>query len=246
MSNTLARRLAPDSPDAPRARVLESLRERILEKQGGPRAVPSRLDAVLPAIESWLGAWPRPGVTELVGAPGSGRLALILPSLAALTRAGRPVVVIDAMEQLYPPGWATPWAHPDVAGAAGCDLGQLWVVRPGLDRAAWAAEQVARSGAVEALLLLDAPRLGRAGLRLARAAEQGGSALFVVAEEAEAELPAAMRLHVGGYTAAGRVRVRCTRARDGRAVGERELALGGRASAAVSWPSPGRPATSRH
>ena len=200
---------------AERPAVLAELRSRIV----APRVAPSRLQAGLPALEAWFGGWPRPGVSEIVGAPGSGRLALLLPSLASLTRHGRPVVVIDAMEQVYPPGWACPFGEGE-----GVDLAQLWVVRPGLDRAAWAAEQVARSGSVEAVVLLDAPRLGRSAVRLARAAEGGGCALFVVAEVVEAELPAALRLSVLGY-APGGIQVRCSRARDGRAVGERLVAV---------------------
>lgn len=212
---------------AERPAVLAELRSRI----AAPRGMPNRLQAEIPALEAWLGGWPRPGISEIVGAPGSGRLSLLLPSLVALTRQGRSVVVIDAMEQVYPPGWAHPFGVAPGVEARGVDLAQLWLVRPGLDRAAWAAEQVARSGSVEAVVLLDAPRLGRAGVRLARAAESGGTALFVIAEVAEAELPAALRLSVVGYasgaagSSSGAVRVRCSRARDGRAVGERVIAV---------------------
>lgn len=200
---------------AERPAVLAELRSRI----AAPRSAPSRVHPELLGLENWIGGWPRPGVSELVGAPGSGRLALLLPALAALTRRGRQVVVVDAMEQVYPPGWALPYGEQD-----GVDLEQLWIIRPGLERAAWAAEQVARAGSAEAVVLLDPPRLGRAGVRLARAAEGGGCALFVVSEQAEAELPAALRLQVAGQGPGG-LRVQCTRARDGRAIGERMVAL---------------------
>lgn len=170
-----------------------------------------RLSGGLPGIDAWFGGWPSPGVTEIVGAPGSGRLAAILPALATLTRQGRPIVVIDPGMQIHPPG-------------LGLDLTQVVLVRPPGDQAGWVAEQVARSGAVAAMLLLDPPRLGRAGLRISRACEAGNMAVFVVAEVAEADVPAALRLSTLGWQGEG-IRIRCTRSRDGRQVGERILAL---------------------
>ncbi len=202
----------PPLPAAERPAVLAELRARL----AAPRVQAGRLGTGVPELDGWLGGWPSPGVTELVGPLGSGRLSLLLPGLAALTRRGRPVLVVDAMEAVYPPGWAGP--------GGGVELAQVWMVRPGLDRAGWVAEQAVAAGSVDAVVLLDAPRLGRQALRLARACERGGSALFVVAEEAEAELPAALRLQVGGFEA-GRVRVTCTRSRDGRQLGERRVHL---------------------
>lgn len=176
-----------------------------------PRVVHQRLPTGIPGLEGWLGGWSAPGVTELVGRPGSGRLAPILPALAALTQRGRTVVLVDPLRQLHPPG-------------LGLDLSRVLLVRPPGDQACWAAEQVARSGAVDAMLVLDPPRLGRGGLRLARACEGGNTAVFVVAEEAEGDLPAAMRLRVEGWEEAG-LRLVCTRSRDGRAQGERVVAM---------------------
>lgn len=202
----------PPLPAAQRPAVLAELRARL----AAPRVSAGRLPTGLPELEGWLGGWPAPGLTEVVGLPGSGRLSLLLPGLAAVTRRGRPVLVVDAMEEVYPPGWA----------CVGVELAQLWVVRPGLDRAAWVAEQAAAAGSVDVVVLLDAPRLGRQAVRLGRACERGGSSLFVVAEESEAELPAALRLQVQGHLQ-GRLQVRCTRSRDGRHLGERQLALVG-------------------
>lgn len=196
-----------------RSAVLADLRARF----ASPRVSGGQLAAGIPGIEAWIGGWPMPGISEIVGAPGSGRLGLILPALAAITRRGRPVLVVDAMEEVYPPGWGAP--------GGGVTLSHLWVVRPGLERAAWVAEQAAAAGSVDAVVLLDAPRLGRAAVRLSRACERGGSALFVVAEEAEAHLSAAVRLSVHGQEG-GQVRVVCTRSRDGRQLGERRVAAG--------------------
>ncbi len=201
----------PALPAAARPAVLADLRARI----AAPRVFGGSLAAELPELEAWVGGWPQPGVSEIVGPVGSGRLGLLLPTLAALTRQGRPVLIVDAMEELYPPG---------LAGPKGLQLSELWVVRPGLERAAWVAEQAAAAGSLAAVVLLDAPRLGRAGVRLGRACERGGSSLFVVAEESEVSLPAALRLEVVGQSA-GRVRVRCVRSRNGRQVGERSVRL---------------------
>jgi RecA/RadA recombinase len=198
-------------PAADRPAVLAELRARI----AAPRVLGGQLPTGLSELDAWMGGWPQPGISEIVGPVGSGRLGLILPTLAALTRQGRPVLVVDAMGALHPPG---------LAGPGGVQLEALWMVRPGLERAAWVAEQAAAAGSLAAVLLLDAPRLGRAAVRLGRACERGGSALFVVAEESEAALPAALRLEVHGHTGA-QVRVSCVRSRHGRQVGERHVRL---------------------
>lgn len=182
----------------------------------GPSPVgPGRLPTGVPGLDEWLKGWPRPGLVEVAGALGSGRLAVVLPSLVRLAREGRTVAVIDPECRFHPPGLGEgEWAR--------------WVlVRPSRERAAWAAEQVARSGAVDALLLLDLPPLGRAGLRIGRATEAGAMAVFVVAATAEVDVPAGIRLRVDGWEGPTRLRVACTRSRDGRMEGERRLELGG-------------------
>lgn len=201
----------PALPAADRPAVLAELRARI----AAPRVQAGFLSAELPELTAWVGGWPQPGVSEIVGPVGSGRLGLLLPALAAITRQGRPVLFVDAMEELYPPG---------LAGPGGLLLPAVWIVRPGLERAAWVAEQAAAAGSLGAVVLLDAPRLGRAAVRLGRACERGGTSLFVVAEESEAALPAALRLEVLGQ-AGGRVKVRCLRSRNGREGGERQVRL---------------------
>lgn len=199
---------------AERADTLSELRARF----AAPRVGLGRLPTGLEGLDQWLGGWPSPGLTELVGAPGSGRLAPILPLLRSLLRRGRTVVWVDPLHQLHPPGLGA-----ELVGAP-TGPGGLVLLRPPGDQAAWAAEQVARSGAADALVMLDLPRLGRAGLRLGRACEGGNSVVFVVGEESEPELPAALRLRSEGWEDAG-LRLRCTRARDGRMVGERVLSM---------------------
>jgi hypothetical protein len=194
------------------ATVLAQLRATI----GAPRLLPGRLPCGVAAMDAWLGGWPQPGVIEIAGGVGTGRLALILPTFARLGAQGRSVVVVDPLVQFHPPG------------AGPLRLDRVVIVRPPPEQAAWAAEQVARSGAVEAMVLLDAPPLRRAGVRLARACEVGGMAVFVVGGAMEEEIPAALRLHTQGW-AGDAVRVRCIKSRDGRMEGTRTVALGGAA-----------------
>jgi hypothetical protein len=173
-----------------------------------PSLAPGHVSTGIHGLDTWLHGWPQPGPVELVGPPGSGRLALVVPLIERLTRQGRSVLLVDPLHQVHPPGLGR------------TDLSRLVMVRPPGERAAWAAEQVARSGAVDLLLVLDAPPLGRGGVRLARAAEAGGMVVFVLTERPEAELPASLRIETGGWQG-DHVRVRCTRSRDGRMVGER-------------------------
>lgn len=187
--------------------MIAELRARLQALRFGaaPRVVPGRLPAGSAELDAWLGGWPMPGIAEVSGAVGSGRLSLVLPALAMLGKQGRPVVIVDPEQQFYAPG-------------SGVPLEAQVIVRPPPDQGGWVVEQVARSGAVEACLVLDAPRLGRAGLRIARACEVGNVAVFVVGTEAEQDLPAALRLSVEGWSG-GAVRVACTRSRDGRVEG---------------------------
>ena len=164
------------------------------------------------ALDRWLRGWPVPGPTEIVGAFGAGRLAPVLPLVERLTRQGRTVLFVDPLHQLHPPSLAP------------ADLARLILVRPPNERAAWVAEQVARSGAVDALVVLDAPALGRGGVRLARAAEAGALPVFILAERPDPELPAALRLEAGGWSE-GSLRLHCSRSRDGRQLGERRVSL---------------------
>lgn len=169
---------------------------------------PGNVSTGIAGMDAWLRGWCRPGPVEIAGAPGGGRLALLLPLLERLTRQGHTAILVDPLHQVFPPGLGR------------IDPARLVLVRPPGERAGWAAEQVARSGAAEVLVVLDAPPFGRGGVRLARAAEAGGMLVFVLAERAEAELPASLRLEVGGWQG-DHVRVQCTRSRDGRMLGER-------------------------
>lgn len=159
------------------------------------------------ASATWIGGWPCGAVSELVGAPGSGRFALVLPVLRQLAQQGANLVIVDSGQCFHPP------SAPDVCAS-------LLLLRPPPAQAAWTAEQVARAGAVPLVVLLDPPPLGRAGARLVKAAEAGNCVVITLATKSDADLPAALRLSIEGWTR-GALSVRCTRARDGRAVGHR-------------------------
>jgi hypothetical protein len=153
------------------------------------------LDALLPG-----GGWPRGALTEiLIEADGIGELALLAPTLAQLTRAGRRVVLIAPPYIPYAPALA----------AAGIDLDRLVQVDANaLDRH-WSAEQCLRSGCCAAVLnwLPDADY--RRLRRLQIAAETGATLGFVFRSAAAASQasPAALRVRVRGGEAGSTIAI---------------------------------------
>ena len=142
------------------------------------------LDAVLPG-----GGWPEAALTELLlAADGIGELALLLPTLARLTQAGRPVVFVDPPYRPYVPALAR----------AGVDLAQLHVVDTDGRESAWALEQCLRSQACAAVLGWPHRADDRTLRRLQVAAETGHALGFVFRPLAAARnpSPAALRLQL--------------------------------------------------
>jgi hypothetical protein len=174
-----------------RAAVVAQLRQHIA-KVAPVRHTSGRLAMEHPALERWVQGWPRGGISTVEGAMGVGRLGIVLPAMATRTQRGESVAVVDAVGWLHPPG------------LVGVVLERLLVVRPGTRRAGWAAEQIARCGAVPLVVVLDPPRFGRGGRRLQFAAEEGNSAVVCVLEAMDRSLPASVRLVV---SAPDRVRV---------------------------------------
>lgn len=171
--------LAPD-----RAQRLSALRER-LAGASPPLLARPPLPSHLPELDAVTRGWARPGINEIVGPAGSGRLGLVLPTLRALAAQERTLAVIDAQGWLCPPG------------LPGLPLHRLLLVRPG-GRALWAAEQLARCGALPLLLLLDPPPLGRGALRLAQAAEAGRCAVLLLGQRPDPHLRPSLRLRAVG------------------------------------------------
>ena len=130
-----------------------------LGSAGAARGVPSQfaaLDAQLPD-----GGWPRGALTELLAESfGIGELRLLMPALAGLTRAGRPVLWIAPPALPYAPALAS----------AGVALEHLLLVQPGNERDSWwATEQALKSGSIGAVLAwLPEQRSPATGDRLRR------------------------------------------------------------------------------
>lgn len=141
------------------------------------------LDALLPGS-----GWPAGELTELLAdVRGIGELQIVLPALRALTAAGKRIVWLAAPHLPYPPALA----------AAGLDLAQIVIVEPrSRNDALWAAEQVLRTAASQALVAwLPSARYAELQ-RLALAAQAGRALAFLFrpARAADEPSPAALRL----------------------------------------------------
>ncbi|MCL7715835.1 translesion DNA synthesis-associated protein ImuA [Stenotrophomonas mori] len=140
------------------------------------------LDALLPQ-----GGWPRHALSELLlPADGVGELALLLPTLARLSRAGGTVAVIAPPYVPYAPAWQ----------AAGVALEHLEIVQATPRDALWAFEQCLRSGACAAVLGWPQQADAQALRRLQVAADSGQSLGFALRDRRHAAnpSPAALRL----------------------------------------------------
>ncbi len=189
-----------------RAETLTALRARLGQT---PLRTLERRSTGLGLLDTWLGGWPSQGLVELVGAPGTVRLGLVTPLLVELTAQGRPIAVVDPGGIFYPPG-------------AGLCNNQVLLVRPPAGRAGWAAEQIVRSGALEAVLLLGLSRPGRAGaVRLVRAVEASRCLVFLVNESPDPDLSVALRLELR------QDELWCTRSRSGHEGERRRILRGG-------------------
>ena len=143
-------------------------------------------------LDAAIGGWPRPGVVAIYGAVGTGRMGVILPSLQHHTQAGRTVALVDPLG----------WCHPP--GLPGVDLRHLMLIRCGGSQAGWAAIQLAASGAVPLVVLLDPPPLAGDARRLLCATESGDSTAIVLTERPDARLTTPVRIHTLG---GGQVRI---------------------------------------
>src|SRR5690348_13203047 len=163
-----------------------------------PPGVPTgfaALDTELPGC-----GWPRGELTELLGDIGGiGELQLVLPALARLTASGKRIVCLAPPHVPYAPALA----------AAGVDLAQLVVAQTaGRREALWAAEQVLRTAASQALLAW-LPRLRYVELqRLAVAAETGGGLAFLFRPAAAMHESSPASLRVALEAGAGELGVR--------------------------------------
>ena len=84
---------------------------------------PPRLATGIPSLDRSFGGWPCGAVSEVIGPRSSGRTTMLVATLAAATRRGDVVGLVDAFDRF----------HPRDAAAAGLDLDRmLWVRGPSL------------------------------------------------------------------------------------------------------------------
>jgi len=144
------------------------------------------LDALLPQR-----GWPRRALTELLlPADGVGELALLMPTLARLSREGGTLALVAPPYLPYAPAWQ----------AAGIDLGALQVIEAAPRDALWAFEQCLRSGACAAVVGWPRQADAQALRRLQVAADSGDCLGFVLRDRKHAAnpSPAALRLEHDG------------------------------------------------
>ncbi len=135
------------------------------------------LGSGLPEVDALLGGGlPRGDVSEVVGPRSSGRTALTYALLAASTRTGEVVAVVDLPDAL----------HPLSLEGQRADLARvLWVRPPTLQTALKSTELILDAGGFAAVLLdLDTPLARRMPAhvwpRLRRDARRSGTALIVL------------------------------------------------------------------
>ncbi len=163
---------------------LHALRERLGERLGrgrdllrAPTAAEEPFPTALAAVDPLLaGGLARGCLTELRGAPSSGRFGLVLALLAATTARGEAAALVDLGDQL----------DPQEAAACGVVLPRLLWARPTLLREALAAAEIVLGGDFPLVVLdLGVPPLPagsrdeHAWLRLARVARLHRAALLV-------------------------------------------------------------------
>lgn len=169
------------------------------ERPGLPSGF-TALDQALPG-----GGWPVGALTEILSAAqGIGELSLIAPAMAAQTRQGHGIVLVNPPHWLYGPAWA----------AQGIMLANCLVVRP--ERAndvLWVAEQSLRAGACGLVVVWPefkqyAPDY-RVLRRLQTAADTGQTTgiMFRSAGVAHDASPAPLRLQLAARASALAVRI---------------------------------------
>lgn len=179
-----------------RAAALEALRAQVRALEGGAPVHRRREICGVGVVDELLGGLPRPGIVEVCGPLGAGRVQLVGALVAASTARHRAVAWVDPLRRLYPPALL----------AMGVALDQVLLVRPAEDGSQpwlWAAEQLLRSGCFE-LVVVDRPEDPERGLprrpigsRWARAAEHGQSTAVVLGVRPARQLAADVRLAVG-------------------------------------------------
>jgi protein ImuA len=167
--------------------VIEQLRETIRRLEDRPTSRAGFLTSGRDEVDRRLpgGGFRRGAISELSGGPASGKTAIALSTIAAVTRDQGLAAFVDGRHELYPPA----------AAALGVCLDRLLILRPGEQgrggaalACLWAAEALLASGAFE-VVAIDVPiepahpgrvdgriDLDRMIRRIRAAAEKGGAA----------------------------------------------------------------------
>jgi hypothetical protein len=155
---------------------------------GRRRFAGPRLGTGHPVLDAILdGGWPSGTLIELFAdGPGLSRLSLILPALAALTRAGRTLAWLPAETAPYAPALLQ----------AGADLSRVLVLDAAQHRERlWAAEHCLREGS--ALVMEERQRIADPMLRrLKLVAAAGGAVLFLLRASSTAAIPSPAALRI--------------------------------------------------
>lgn len=187
---------------------LAALRLQLAELVEGTRPALPGLPTGIAALDDALPerGLPRGRLTEIAGAPGSGRTTVLRQVVASTLAAGWWVAYIDASRTLAARDWA----------AFGAD-DSFWVVRPDDPRrGAWCADILLRSGAFGLVILDGAPALPRAvAVRLVRLARASDAALVLLTTDGQ---------HAG---VAGALQLRVQRVRGARALRRITIEKGG-------------------
>jgi len=169
---------------------IAALRQQLAEIVEGTRPAMPGLATGLSALDAALpnNGLPRGRLTEITGAPGSGRTTFARQLVSATLHAGWWVAYVDADRTLAPRDWAALGAYDG-----------LWVVRPDAPaRGAWCADVLLRSGAFGLVVLDGAPALSREiAVRLVRLARASDAALVLLTPDGQhAGVAGALQLRV--------------------------------------------------
>jgi hypothetical protein len=180
------------SIQAIRARVESSLAGRIAAPFAyRDRRIADTVSCGIPEIDALTGGLPRGALTEICGAPCSGRTSLLLASLAARTAEGEACTLVDGRDSFDPAS----------AEAAGVRLGQLlWVRCRDIEQSLRATDLLVRAGGF-GLIAIDLadiePKTVRGvtlntWFRFRRAVEDTPSILLLIAQESNAKTCASL------------------------------------------------------
>jgi len=159
--------------ESPALQTAAALQQKLVLAEREQQTLPTAMAGVDRLLR---GGLHRGALVEMVGQPSSGRFALVLASLAAVTSVGMPASLIDLGDHL----------DPHLAAMAGVDLPRLMWLRPRSLRDALASTEMVIGTAVP-LVVLDlglqpmrgARAMSSAWLRLKRAALAHRAALLV-------------------------------------------------------------------